>query len=314
MSSWYTRAELAHCIAWYYSGSSLANAFGGLVGAGVLGNLHNAHGISGWRWLFIIEGKYSTSHLHRIRNEGADLIPIRRYHRRRGPPRHIHLAQLSRDDKMAYTRAAVVRTMASYKRCRRGGSSRCIFNPRRSEIGLPRPEAVPLRSLPARLDPQPGLPILLPHHREDSWIRQHRNAPDHRAGMDRYFSRLAGRDVHVRSLQRPKLPYRRLDAGLLRRERHSDGHLEPPVALLRHVPHAHGRRRGLPDHPRMGGQLFPPTARQALRVHQFLQLDGQLRKRLRAVHVQCEDGTEIHTGGKCDGGSRVARGVSGLGD
>ncbi|KAI0441063.1 allantoate permease [Xylaria telfairii] len=56
MSSWYTRGEMAHRIAWFYSGSSLANAFGGLIGAGVLSNLSGAHGISGWRWLFIIEG------------------------------------------------------------------------------------------------------------------------------------------------------------------------------------------------------------------------------------------------------------------
>ncbi|XRM43113.1 hypothetical protein ABZX51_006317 [Aspergillus tubingensis] len=56
MSSWYTRQELSHRIAWFYAGSSLANAFGGLIGAGVLGNLDGAHGIAGWRWLFIIEG------------------------------------------------------------------------------------------------------------------------------------------------------------------------------------------------------------------------------------------------------------------
>ncbi|KAI0479472.1 allantoate permease [Xylariaceae sp. FL0804] len=56
MSTWYTRAELAHRLAWFYSGSSLANAFGGLIGAGVLANLSGAHGIAGWRWLFIIEG------------------------------------------------------------------------------------------------------------------------------------------------------------------------------------------------------------------------------------------------------------------
>jgi MFS family permease len=56
MSSWYTRKELAHRIAWFYSGSSLANMFGGLLGAGILGNLNGAHGIAGWRWLFIIEG------------------------------------------------------------------------------------------------------------------------------------------------------------------------------------------------------------------------------------------------------------------
>jgi hypothetical protein len=55
-SSWYTRQELSYRIAWFYAGSSLANAFGGLIGAGVLGNLHMSHGISGWRWLFIIEG------------------------------------------------------------------------------------------------------------------------------------------------------------------------------------------------------------------------------------------------------------------
>jgi MFS family permease len=56
MSCWYTRAELAHRIAWFYAGSSVANMFGGLLAAGVLGNLEGAHGIAGWRWLFIIEG------------------------------------------------------------------------------------------------------------------------------------------------------------------------------------------------------------------------------------------------------------------
>jgi MFS family permease len=56
MSSWYTRAELTYRIAWFYAGSSLANMFGGLLAAGVLNNLDGVHGISGWRWLFIIEG------------------------------------------------------------------------------------------------------------------------------------------------------------------------------------------------------------------------------------------------------------------
>ncbi|KAI1442176.1 putative MFS transporter [Annulohypoxylon stygium] len=56
MSSWYTRPELALRIAWFYCGHSFANAFGGLLGAGVLANLSGAHGIAGWRWLFIIEG------------------------------------------------------------------------------------------------------------------------------------------------------------------------------------------------------------------------------------------------------------------
>lgn len=48
MSSWYTRPELALRIAWFYCGHSVANAFGGLLGAGVLGNLNGARGVAGW--------------------------------------------------------------------------------------------------------------------------------------------------------------------------------------------------------------------------------------------------------------------------
>lgn len=56
MSSWYSRAELTRRIAWFYSGSSIANMVGGLLAAGMLGNMDGAMGIAGWRWLFIIEG------------------------------------------------------------------------------------------------------------------------------------------------------------------------------------------------------------------------------------------------------------------
>lgn len=54
MSSWYTRAELTRRISWLYSGNALANMFGGLLGAAILGNLDGGLGIAGWRWLFII--------------------------------------------------------------------------------------------------------------------------------------------------------------------------------------------------------------------------------------------------------------------
>ncbi|KAM5341437.1 hypothetical protein ACJ41O_014468 [Fusarium nematophilum] len=56
MSSWYTRAELVRRIAWLYAGNALANMFGGLLGAAILGGLEGSQGIAGWRWLFIIEG------------------------------------------------------------------------------------------------------------------------------------------------------------------------------------------------------------------------------------------------------------------
>ncbi|CAI0646384.1 unnamed protein product [Colletotrichum noveboracense] len=56
MSSWYTRAELTRRIAYLYAGNALANMFGGLLGAAILGNLEGDLGHAGWRWLFIIEG------------------------------------------------------------------------------------------------------------------------------------------------------------------------------------------------------------------------------------------------------------------
>ncbi|RMJ13781.1 hypothetical protein CDV36_006530 [Fusarium kuroshium] len=56
MSSWYTRAELIRRVAWLYAGNALANMFGGLLGAAILGGLEGSKGIEGWRWLFIIEG------------------------------------------------------------------------------------------------------------------------------------------------------------------------------------------------------------------------------------------------------------------
>lgn len=54
MSSWYTRAELTRRVAWLYAGNALANMFGGLLGAAILGQLEGAQGLAGWRWLFII--------------------------------------------------------------------------------------------------------------------------------------------------------------------------------------------------------------------------------------------------------------------
>lgn len=48
MSSWYTRAELTRRVAWFYTGNSLANMFGGLIAYGVLKDLDGSHGIAGW--------------------------------------------------------------------------------------------------------------------------------------------------------------------------------------------------------------------------------------------------------------------------
>lgn len=56
LSCWYKPAEIGKRFAIFYSAAVLSGAFGGLLAGGITGGLHNAHGISGWRWLFIIEG------------------------------------------------------------------------------------------------------------------------------------------------------------------------------------------------------------------------------------------------------------------
>ncbi|KAH8592211.1 major facilitator superfamily domain-containing protein [Bisporella sp. PMI_857] len=59
LSCWYTRKELALRTAILYSGLILATAFSGLIAAGIFARLDGAHGLSGWRWLFLIEGAAS---------------------------------------------------------------------------------------------------------------------------------------------------------------------------------------------------------------------------------------------------------------
>ncbi|CAI6336303.1 unnamed protein product [Periconia digitata] len=56
LSSWYTRKELGFRTAVLYSGSLLSGAFGGLVTAGITGNMDYSHGLRAWRWVFLIEG------------------------------------------------------------------------------------------------------------------------------------------------------------------------------------------------------------------------------------------------------------------
>ena len=55
LSQWYDRKSLTVRNAVLYSGSLLSSAFSGLIAAGIL-LMDGQKGISGWRWLFIIEG------------------------------------------------------------------------------------------------------------------------------------------------------------------------------------------------------------------------------------------------------------------
>ena len=51
----YTRGEMALRIGLFYTSASLSGAFGGLLARG-LSSIGTAGGLTGWRWIFIIEG------------------------------------------------------------------------------------------------------------------------------------------------------------------------------------------------------------------------------------------------------------------
>ncbi|KAL4930119.1 major facilitator superfamily domain-containing protein [Aspergillus undulatus] len=56
ISSWYKRKEQSRRFAVFMSAAILSGAFGGLIAGAITGGLEGAHGIRGWRWLFIVEG------------------------------------------------------------------------------------------------------------------------------------------------------------------------------------------------------------------------------------------------------------------
>jgi len=55
LSLFFNHKQFALRTALLYAGSQLRNAFGGLFAIAIL-KLDRAHGMDGWRWLFIIEG------------------------------------------------------------------------------------------------------------------------------------------------------------------------------------------------------------------------------------------------------------------
>ena len=55
ISMWYRRSEAQKRYSFFFSSTSLAGAFGGLL-ASAIGKMHKMRGYSGWRWVFILEG------------------------------------------------------------------------------------------------------------------------------------------------------------------------------------------------------------------------------------------------------------------
>ncbi|KAF1956320.1 pantothenate transporter liz1 [Byssothecium circinans] len=56
LGSWYTKTELAKRIAIFHMTAPVGTAFGGYLQAAVYKSLDGAHGLAGWRWLYIVCG------------------------------------------------------------------------------------------------------------------------------------------------------------------------------------------------------------------------------------------------------------------
>jgi len=55
LGAWFPKAERARAISWFMLGIPLGTVFGGPLAGALLG-LHGVNGLSGWQWLFLLEG------------------------------------------------------------------------------------------------------------------------------------------------------------------------------------------------------------------------------------------------------------------
>lgn len=62
LSLWYTPSELATRSGIFYSASSLAGAFNGLIAYGIVTNYQDKKPFAPWQWLFLVEGLLSISY------------------------------------------------------------------------------------------------------------------------------------------------------------------------------------------------------------------------------------------------------------
>lgn len=56
--TWYTPLEMAKRIGFYHSCQAMGSMLAGALQAAILKSLDGQHGLAGWRWTFIINGKF----------------------------------------------------------------------------------------------------------------------------------------------------------------------------------------------------------------------------------------------------------------
>ncbi|KAL4774178.1 major facilitator superfamily domain-containing protein [Aspergillus nidulans var. acristatus] len=61
LSRWYTKREMQLRVTLLNVGNIVAQAFGGLIAADILGRMEGTAGVRAWRWLFILEGAITVA-------------------------------------------------------------------------------------------------------------------------------------------------------------------------------------------------------------------------------------------------------------
>lgn len=173
LSMFYTRKEVATRIAILYTGNILATAFAGLIALGIFEGLGGVAGITGWRWLFILQGVVTFL----IAVVGFFLLPVSKHTATLIIPRLTQTPGLPTQYVVAYTGGA--RPRHQPYGARHCGQQRRDLSVGWFPPGRQRPHGLDLRSHGAHAPCRERLQELLPHRRADSWLRQdHHTSPD----------------------------------------------------------------------------------------------------------------------------------------
>jgi hypothetical protein len=124
---------------------------------------------------------------------------------------------------------------------------------------------------PTPLHPVANLPIPLPLHRPHARLRPHPDPPTHGSRLVRNMAHSPGRNLERGPDIGQEYPHHLSADSLCCGQRHCWRHDQCRSEILWHVPHAHGRCFGFPDHRRLGCQLFYQADGQALCGHCDLQ-------------------------------------------
>ena len=260
LSSWYKKDELPSRIAIFYTGYTLASAFGGLIAAGIVNGMEGAGGYGSWRWIFIIEGALTVV----VGFLGYVLLP-------NYPSNTPFLSE-------------VESTLAQYRLARENdsqedrvtesvfvGLKQALVDPKTWLLVLIQTGAVLSMSFTCKSNSSPFVLSslndtshrLLPIDCSDPGLPQSRNPPAHRAallhGLYIFHCQLLAQRTH----QRAMLPHRHRCRHLDHRSDCLDHQLQHRRPLLCHVPPSYGFLFHLPAHTLLGLFYHPSTQGQA---------------------------------------------------